>query len=160
MKTYIVTYDIKRNRVQFQKSMEVTAINLKMARNEFDRRYFKPGISVPHPFHIRIKLKPEGERAPFVHFKVLRFKVTFNVPEFDAIWRFVRDKSAMYGYGNKTAVTIFRNDELKGIVDTRYDKSVLVDFRDWCMTYMSQYFDPSFEPNITEIEEENNHEAE
>lgn len=159
MKTYIVTYDIKRNRTEYEKQMEVTAINLKIARKEFERKYYKPGVTVPHPFHIRIKLKQE-ERKPFIFFKELRFNVTFNRPEFNAVWAFVRDKSAMHKYGNKTAVTIFRNDELKGIVDTRYDRDVVMDFREWCMNYMADYFDPAFEPHIVEIEEDNRNEAE
>lgn len=79
------------------------------------------------------------------------YEVTFNKPEFNAVYEFVRDESAAFAYGNGSAVTIFRNGDFKGIVDTRYDRDVMKDFDGWCLAYLNDYFDPAFEPAIKKI---------
>lgn len=80
-----------------------------------------------------------------------RYEVTFNAPEFNAEYKFVRDESAAFAYGNGSSVAIFRNDVFKGIVDTRYDHDVMKDFDAWCMDYLNNYFDPAFDPAIKKI---------
>lgn len=158
IKTYTVHFTIKRNRQEYGKETKVKAINLKEARKEFERQYFKQGMNVPHPFHIKITLD-KYPREEFYAKCTKKFKVTFSKPEFDAVWTFIRDKTAMYAYGNKTAVTVFCNEELRGIVDTRYDKLVCCDFHEWCMEYLRIYFDPIHNPCIEEIKEDESNEA-
>ena len=79
------------------------------------------------------------------------YEVTFNAPEFNAVYKFVRDESAAFDYGNKSAVTIYRNDKFQGIIDTRYDHEVMRDFDEWCLWYLGNMFDPAYEPAITKI---------
>ena len=82
---------------------------------------------------------------------VNRYEVTFNEPEFNAVYEFVRDASAAFAYGNGSCVTILRNGEFKSCIDTRYDKTVMKDFDKWCADFLAEYFDPEFEPVIRKI---------
>lgn len=80
------------------------------------------------------------------------FKVSFNTTVFDpAIYVFTRGKSAAYEYGNKTSVTLFKDGKFLWVVDTRYDHSVMEDFRKWCIEYLTSNLDPASEPKIEEI---------
>ena len=80
-----------------------------------------------------------------------RYEVTFNEPEFNAVYELVRDESGAFAYGNGSAVTIFRNENFQGIVDTRYDHEVMQDFDKWCMDYLNGCFDPAYEPAIKKV---------
>ena len=81
----------------------------------------------------------------------LKFKVEFNKPEYNSVYEFRRDKSAAFEYGNGTAVTLYRNGEFEGIIDTWYDRKVMGDFRKWCNDYLGDMFDPAYEPVIMEV---------
>lgn len=53
-------------------------------------------------------------------------------------------------YGNGSSVAVFVNDKFQGMCDTRYDREIMKDFGKWCMEYLEGYFDPQYEPKITE----------
>ena len=80
-----------------------------------------------------------------------KYRVKFNVPKYNTVYTFVRDKSACSPYGNKSAVTIFKGDEFIGIADTRYDPLVMLNFGRWCEEWLSERFDPAYEPTFEEI---------
>lgn len=80
------------------------------------------------------------------------FKVSFNDPRFiPSTYVLTRCKSAAFEYGNKTSVTVLKNGVLLGIIDTRYDHSVMEDFRKWCLEYLTDSFDPAYDPKIEEV---------
>ena len=74
------------------------------------------------------------------------YEVKFNKPEYNATYTFVRTKSGAFAYGNRSMVIVYRNDEVKETIDTRYDKTVMGDFTAWCENYLSSAFNPDFEP--------------
>ena len=67
------------------------------------------------------------------------------------IFELQRGPSGAFAYGNQTSVTVHEGDMFLGVVDTRYDHSVLNDFGAWCIDYLKSYIDPKHEPQITEI---------
>ncbi len=82
---------------------------------------------------------------------VLKFKVEFDNPEYNAEYEFNRHESPAFAYGNGTAVTIWRNGTYAGSVDTRYDRNVVRDFEQWCKDWMKDYFDPSYHPKFSKV---------
>ena len=78
-----------------------------------------------------------------------RYHVTFNKPEYNGVYEFTRSPSAFSPYGNQTSVSFFKGFTLIGVIDTRYDHEVMRDFDAWCIDYLKNYFDPSYEPQIT-----------
>ena len=68
--------------------------------------------------------------------KVTCFKVSaLNAPEVD-LYRFDLMVNDGFSYGNGTCVVIYRGGEFFCYVDTRYDKSVIKDFRVWCVEWL------------------------
>lgn len=91
------------------------------------------------------RIKRERERVITKRYEV---QLTNHEP---VTFTFERSPSAAYAYGNQTSVTVHENDRFLGIVDTRYDNSVLKDFGAWCVDYLKSYIDPKYEPQITEV---------
>lgn len=83
--------------------------------------------------------------------EVRRYNVTFNNPEYNATYSFIRTEHPGFKYGNGSLVVIMENTKLHSSVDTRYDPSVK-DFDKWCVAHLSTMFDPAYEPIITEVE--------
>lgn len=148
MKTYIVTYITKSNRKEYAHEMRVEAKNLKDAREQFELKYFNSRNvgNPPHPFRIDIKLCKGSEAIELTK----RFFVRFINPALNAWWEFQRGESAAFAYGNKTSVTVFRDDNFICVVDTRYDQDVMNDFGAWCRNYLLNYLDPAYKPQIEE----------
>lgn len=84
---------------------------------------------------------------------VKRYKVEFNVPQYNAEYSFTLTKSASFSYGNGTCVVFKKNGKVDSVLDTRYDRDVTKDFGAWCMSFLETAFDRSYEPKITEITE-------
>lgn len=82
--------------------------------------------------------------------KQLSYTVTFNKPEYNAMYTFVRRESGAFAYGNRSAVDVYvtRGDktERKESFDTRYDGMVMKDFEAWCVDYLQNAFNPDYEP--------------
>jgi hypothetical protein len=74
------------------------------------------------------------------------YEVKFNKPEFNAKYTFIRRESGAFAYGNRSAVDVYRNDEWKESLDTRYDRLVMKDFTAWCEEYLRNAFNPDYEP--------------
>lgn len=74
------------------------------------------------------------------------YKVTFNVPEYNATYSIIRDKSGNFQYGNGSMVTILKGADVREYIDTRYDTLVMKDFDQWCENYLSTAFRKSLEP--------------
>lgn len=148
MKTYIVTWDVKRNHKEYANEMRVEAKNLKDAREQFELKYFNSRNvgNPPHPFHIKIKLLKNKDAIKLTK----RYFVRFNNPVLNAWWEFRRDESAAFAYGNGTSVSIFRDDNFVGIVDTRYDHGVIKDFGKWCRDHLEAHLDPAYAHHIEE----------
>lgn len=83
--------------------------------------------------------------------KSLSYKVTFNKPEYNAIYTFTRMESGAFSYGNKSMVCVEKNGEHHSTIDTRYDKLVMKDFALWCENYLEQAFNPIYYPVWEEI---------
>ena len=79
------------------------------------------------------------------------YKVTFNVPAYNAIYSIVRDESGNFQYGNGRMVTVLKGDEVRELIDTRYDTLVMKDFDQWCNNYLSTAFRKSLEPKWEEV---------
>ena len=92
------------------------------------------------------KAKAERERVI-----TKRFRADLNDHK-PVVFTFQRFPSAMFAYGNQTSVSMHEGDTFLGIIDTRYDNSVLADFTAWCIDYLKSYIDPKYEPKFTEIE--------
>lgn len=79
------------------------------------------------------------------------YEVTFNKPEFNATYNFIRDKSGAFQYGNQTCVIILRGDKEHACIDTRYDALVMIDFSKWCENWLKTAFNPDYEPKWKEM---------
>jgi len=79
------------------------------------------------------------------------FKVTFNNPKFDCVYELTRGKSGAFAYGNQTSVVVLRDGRFIGVVDTRYDHSVMEDFTAWCIRWLTDRHDPAYNPKFTEV---------
>jgi len=83
------------------------------------------------------------------------YRVTFNNPKYNALYKFTRAKSAAFSYGNGSCVSIERtNDEWWESYDTRYDGLVMKDFTKWCEEWMEGYFRKDLDPKWEEVTEE------
>lgn len=82
-----------------------------------------------------------------------KFKVSFNRPEFNSVYEFVRHESGAFQYGNQSGVTIYKNGKFHATYDTRYDKLVMKDFHRWCTQMLRDMFNQDYEPQWEEIEE-------
>lgn len=82
---------------------------------------------------------------------VNRYEVTFNQPEFNAVYEIIREKSAAFAYGNGSTVIVLRNGKRDNLIDTRYDRDVMEDFDRWCDIYINNCFAREFEPVIKKI---------
>ncbi len=74
------------------------------------------------------------------------YEVTFNNPKYNATYNFIREKSGAFQYGNQTSVVILRGDEMKDIIDTRYDPLVMKNFDQWCEEWLKTAFRKDLEP--------------
>lgn len=81
----------------------------------------------------------------------LKFEVTFDNPEYNAVYEFNRHESAAFAYGNGTAVTVWRNGKYFSLIDTRYDRTVIRDFNQWCKDWLEEHFDPAYNPKYKEV---------
>lgn len=79
------------------------------------------------------------------------YEVTFNIPSYNTTYTIIRDESVNFQYGNGSMVTILRGDEVREILDTRYDTLVMKDFDKWCNNYLSTAFRKSLEPKWVEL---------
>lgn len=80
-----------------------------------------------------------------------KYRVTFNVPEYNATYTFERSKSGAFSYGNGSVVNIYRDDKFDQSIDTRYDTSVINNFDEWCEDCLSNMFNPDYKPTWLEI---------
>ena len=97
--------------------------------------------------HIKAEAKAKAERERVIT-KRFRADLKDHKP---VVFTFERFPSAMFAYGNQTSVSMHEGDTFLGIIDTRYDNSVLADFTAWCIEYLKSYIDPKYEPKFTEI---------
>lgn len=82
-----------------------------------------------------------------------KYQVTFNTAEFKPeVWEFIMGKHPTQ-YGNGSSVAIFVNEAFRDMCDTRYDLDIMNDFGKWCKEFLNAWFDPKYEPVITEIAE-------
>lgn len=79
------------------------------------------------------------------------YKVSFNVPAYNATYTFIRHESGGFQYGNGSAVTILKNDTNYDILDTRYDIEVMKNFTEWCEHYLRTMFDNKYESKWEEL---------
>ena len=91
------------------------------------------------------KAKAERERVI-----TKRFRADLKGHE-PVVFELERGPSGAFAYGNQTSVCVHEEKTLLGVVDTRYDNSVLADFTAWCIEYLKSYIDPKYEPKFTEI---------
>ncbi len=67
------------------------------------------------------------------------YKVTLY-DKFTVEWKFIRNKSGAFQYGNQTTVLIICGDHEHALIDTRYDTSVMKDFSQWCENWLKSHF--------------------
>lgn len=98
--------------------------------------------------HIKEEAKAKAERERVI---TKRYKVDLKDHD-PVVFTLERFPSAAFAYGNQTSVSMHEGDTFRGIIDTRYDHSVIADFSAWCIEYLKDYIDPKYEPKFTEIE--------
>lgn len=99
----------------------------------------------------RIQIKAEAKaKADRKRVITKRFRADLKGHE-PVVFELQRGPSGAFAYGNQTSVCVHEGKTLLGVVDTRYDNSVLADFTAWCIEYLKSYIDPKYEPKFTEI---------
>ncbi len=79
--------------------------------------------------------------------KKATYKVTFGkILDKTKIWEFELLKSSAFQYGNGTSCVITVDGEEHSLIDTRYCKSIIAKFNEWCEEFLDSYLRKDIEP--------------